>query len=114
MKSQSLYLLASVVACGIALVALIGLFAIGWTRLDNTISRMSRDERATRAGLLGQTANRAANVLTWCNAINRESEYNRIFVREVTHGTVIYSLPDLPCKALAAKTTRSARIPETN
>ncbi len=53
-----------------------------------------------------QVSNRVTNVKAWCQAINQGRDYNRHFVGQIGFH---YSLTDLPCKDLIAKTLRSAK-----
>lgn len=59
-------------------------------------------------GARNQLLNRATNVEAWCSGINGGRDYDRAFVARVTRGHVAYSLGDLPCEALIAKTIASA------
>lgn len=56
-----------------------------------------------------QLLNRATNVEAWCGGINGSRDYNRRFVREVTHGRIAYTLTDLPCEELIRKTLESPK-----
>lgn len=69
--------------------------------------RIARLESQTRAGLAAQTHNRALNVAVWCGAINQGRAYDRAFVHRVTDGRDAYTLADLDCARLEAKTLAS-------
>lgn len=71
--------------------------------------RQGGTNSALSANVNAQVQNRAANVRSWCGGINGSRDYDRAFVRRVTQGQVKYQLHDLDCKALVAKTLRSAQ-----
>lgn len=55
--------------------------------------------------IAAQTGNRVSNVYTWCGGINQDRETMRA-IAALYH--VVYTLPDLDCKKLAATTEASA------
>lgn len=61
------------------------------------------------ANVRTQLVNRATNVESWCGGINETRDYDRLFVKRVSHGLAVYGLPDLPCATLVQKTLESGR-----
>lgn len=67
---------------------------------------------ALAANVNAQVKNRTSNVLTWCGSINADRDYQRQRVIDATANNptlrvLPYTLPDLPCKQLAATTAKS-------
>lgn len=111
------------VALSISILILIGLLALVWAKANSAETRQAAqqvliigqqselraEQRELRNLVSSQVRNRAANVATWCDAINQSRDYDRHFVARVTRGHVRYGLSDLPCRRLRLKTLKSAR-----
>jgi hypothetical protein len=97
------------IVLGIALLIAIGVAAWGLGDASTATTRADVLTSQLKANVQSQVENRTANVATWCGAINGDRTYNRVFVAHVTRGHIVYTLADLDCKALEAKTLASTK-----
>ena len=76
-------------------------------------SNANRTAQVLATSQRNQLANRTENVGTWCNAINQNRAYNRLFVARSQASLpprerLAYSLGDLDCKQLELMTLQSS------
>lgn len=72
----------------------------------------ARETHAVAVDVRNQKANRVANVVTWCGAIDADRDYQRARVtanikKNLSLHIAPYTLKDLNCKQLEIKTARS-------
>jgi hypothetical protein len=85
----------------LVVIGLAGLFYLG-SELKSLTDHVASGSHA-------QLINRATNVETWCSAINQGRDYNRAYINSFSHvrGGHPYTLRDLDCRTLIAKTIAS-------
>jgi hypothetical protein len=90
----------------VAYLILVAVLAFVISKVSTTQDQLAATQRLLHDNVASQLDNRVGNVASWCGAINANRTESRIlFERKGLH----YSLPNLNCTQLEAKTRASAK-----